>query len=76
MRRGLISFVGVAVLLLSFAATGAAQIQPTTVAKVTTIQNPDGGAYTIVEYPVGKETIVTGTRCWCAAALLETARLS
>jgi len=32
--------------------------QTTTVTKVQAVQNPDG-TYTIVEYPVGKETIVT-----------------
>jgi len=59
MRKGLIRLVGAAMLSFSLAVIATAQIQPTTVAKVTTIQNPDGGAYTIVEYPVGKETIVT-----------------
>jgi hypothetical protein len=33
-------------------------VQTTTVTKTQTVQNPDG-TYTIVEYPVGKETIVT-----------------
>src|SRR5207237_2075948 len=44
-------------LLFPLAAVTARQVQTTTVTKVTT-QNPDG-TYTIVEYPVGKETIVT-----------------
>jgi len=42
-------------LLLSLTALAAGQVKRT---KITTVQNPDG-TYTIVEYPVGKETIVT-----------------
>jgi hypothetical protein len=43
-------------LLLSLAVVSSGQ----EVKKVTTVQNPDG-TYTIVEYPVGKETMVTLT---------------
>src|SRR5205807_3082020 len=32
--------------------------QPTTVTEVQTVQNPEG-TYTIIEYPVGKQTVVT-----------------
>jgi hypothetical protein len=53
-------FVGAAVLSLSLAGVAFSQVQTTTVTKVKTeaVQNPDG-TYTIVEYPVGKETVVT-----------------
>src|SRR5207244_2085294 len=47
-----------ALLLFSLAVVSSGQVQTTTVTKVQTVQNPDG-TYTIVEYPVGKETIVT-----------------
>src|SRR5712691_10563815 len=52
MSKCLIRVFGAAMLLLSVALVSAGQ------RRVTTIQNPDG-TYTIVEYPVGKETIVT-----------------
>jgi hypothetical protein len=63
MRKVIGSFAAVA---LSLAACGAALAQETTTTTVTktpttvtkTVQNPDG-TYTVVEYPVGKETIVT-----------------
>jgi hypothetical protein len=59
MSKRLIAVLGAAALLLSLAVMTAAQVQTTTVTKVTkTVQNPDG-TYTIVEYPVGKETIVS-----------------
>jgi hypothetical protein len=58
MSKSLIAVVGAAMLLLSLAAVSIGQVQTTTVTKVKTVQNPDG-TYTIVEYPVGKETIVT-----------------
>jgi hypothetical protein len=46
-------------LLVSLTAIAHAQTtQTTTVTKVQAVQNPDG-TYTIVEYPVGKETTVT-----------------
>jgi len=45
-------------LLLSLTVVSVSQVQTTTVTKVQTVQNPDG-TYTIVEYPVGKETVVT-----------------
>jgi len=54
-----ISFLATALLILSTAAFVAAQqTQTTTTTKVTkTFQNADG-TYTVIEYPVGKETIV------------------
>lgn len=59
MRKSLIAILGVTVLLVSLTAIAHAQTtQTTTVTKVQAVQNPDG-TYTIVEYPVGKETIVT-----------------
>src|SRR2546423_7955645 len=53
MSKRLMAVVGATLLLLFLTAVGSGQVK-----KVTTIQNPDG-TYTIVEYPVGKETIVT-----------------
>ena len=59
MRKSLTAILGVTVLLVSLAVIAHAQTtQTTTVTKVQAVQNPDG-TYTIVEYPVGKETIVT-----------------
>src|SRR3989442_6031684 len=59
MSKRLIAVLGATMLLLSLTAVAAGQVKKTTtVTKVTTVQNPDG-TYTIVEYPVGKETIVT-----------------
>src|SRR4030095_2333709 len=59
MRKSLTAVLGVTVLLVSLAAIVQAQkTQTTTVTKVQAVQNPDG-TYTIVEYPVGKETVVT-----------------
>src|SRR6185369_5676426 len=59
MRKSLTAILGLTVLLVSLTAIAHAQTtQPTTVTKVQAVQNPDG-TYTIVEYPVGKETIVT-----------------
>jgi len=49
--------LGVMLLSLSLAALSVSA-QTTTVTKVQAVQNPDG-TYTIVEYPVGKETVVT-----------------
>jgi len=49
--------LGVMLLSLSVAALSVSA-QTTTITKVQTVQNPDG-TYTIVEYPVGKETVVT-----------------
>lgn len=54
MRKNLSGVMGAALLLLSLAVITNGQVQTTT----TVTQNPDG-TYTIVEYPVGKETIVT-----------------
>src|SRR5262249_17740809 len=51
--------LGIIALSLSLAAVSAVVAQTTTtVTKVKAVQNPDG-TYTIVEYPVGKETVVT-----------------
>jgi hypothetical protein len=59
MRKSLTVILGLTVLLVSLTAIAHAQTtQTTTVTKVQAVQNPDG-TYTIVEYPVGKETIVT-----------------
>ncbi len=55
MKKKLIAFLGAVMLLLSLAAVSASQAQTT---RVQTVQNPDG-TYTIVEYPVGKTTVVT-----------------
>jgi hypothetical protein len=60
MSKRLIAVLGGALLLLSLAATSFGQVPTTTVTKVETVQNPDG-TFTIVEYPVGKETVVTLT---------------
>jgi hypothetical protein len=60
MRKTAVTVVGATLLLFSLAVVAASQVQTTTVTKTQTkaVQNPDG-TYTIVEYPVGKETIVT-----------------
>jgi hypothetical protein len=58
-KRLIAGFAGT-LLLLSLAATSFGQVPTTTVTKVETVQNPDG-TFTIVEYPVGKETVVTLT---------------
>ena len=59
MRKSFTAILGVTVLLVSLAAIAQAQTtQTTTVTKVQAVQNADG-TYTIVEYPVGKETVVT-----------------
>ena len=60
MSKRVIAIAGAALLLLSLAAISFGQVQTTTVTKVQTVQNPDG-TYTIVEYPVGKQTTVTLT---------------
>jgi len=57
MRKSLVTVFGAVLLLFSLAVVAASQVQTTTVTKVKTVQNPDG-TYSIVEYPVGKETIV------------------
>jgi hypothetical protein len=57
MSKRLIAVFGAALLLFSLAVVSSGQVPTTTVTKTTTVQNPDG-TYTIVEYPVGKETIV------------------
>jgi hypothetical protein len=59
MKKGFTAILGVTVLLVSLAVITQAQTTTTTtVTKVQAVQNPDG-TYTIVEYPVGKETVVT-----------------
>jgi hypothetical protein len=62
MSKRLIRVLGTALLLSSLAAVAIAQTPTTTTTTTTTktqaIQNSDG-TYTIVEYPVGKETVVT-----------------
>lgn len=59
MRKSFTAILGVTVLLVSLTAIVHAQTtQTTTVTKVQAVQNTDG-TYTIVEYPVGKETVVT-----------------
>ncbi len=58
MSKRLIAVCGTALLLLSLAVVSSGQVQTTTVTKTQAVQNPDG-TYTIVEYPVGKETTVT-----------------
>ena len=60
MSKRLMAVFAGALLLLSLAATSFGQVPTTTVTKVETVQNPDG-TFTIVEYPVGKETVVTLT---------------
>src|SRR5215831_14864825 len=57
MRKSVLTVFGAVLLLFSLAVVAASQVQTTTVTKVKTVQNPDG-TYSIVEYPVGKETIV------------------
>src|SRR5436309_3134106 len=58
MSKKLIAVLGAAMLLLSLAVVSSGQVRTTTVTRTQTVQNPDG-TYTIVEYPVGKETLVT-----------------
>src|SRR5258707_10263441 len=61
MSKRLIGVLGTALLLFSLAVVVFGQTPTTTTTTTTktqTIQNSDG-TYTIVEYPVGKETIVT-----------------
>ena len=58
MRKSAVAVMGAVLLLFSLTVVAASQVQTTTVTKVQSVQNPDG-TYTIVEYPVGKETIVT-----------------
>src|SRR2546426_134454 len=53
MSKRLIIVFGAAMLILSLALISDGQVR-----RVTTIQNPDG-TYTIVEYPIGRETVVT-----------------
>jgi len=57
MTKSLSAVLGAAMLLFSLAVVSSGQVQTTRVTKTQTIQNPDG-TFTVVEYPVGKETIV------------------
>ena len=57
MRKSLTGVLGATLLLFSLTVVAVSQVQTTTVTKTQAVQNPDG-TYTIVEYPVGKETIV------------------
>jgi len=70
MRKTVGIFVGAALLSLSLAVVAVSQVQTTTVTKVQTqtVQNPDG-TYSIVEYPVGKETVVTMNPVGIAGAI-------
>jgi hypothetical protein len=62
MSKRLIGVLGATLLIFSLAVVAFGQTPTTTTTTTTTktqaIQNPDG-TYTIIEYPVGKETIVT-----------------
>jgi len=63
MSKRLIAVLGTALLLLSLAAMSFGQVPTTTTTtttKVETVQNADG-TFTIVEYPIGKETVVSLT---------------
>jgi hypothetical protein len=70
MRKTVGIFVGAAMLSLSLAVVAVSQVQTTTVTKVQTqtVQNPDG-TYSVVEYPVGKETVVTMNPVGIAGAI-------
>ncbi|HEX3084772.1 MAG TPA: hypothetical protein VHP99_09645 [Pyrinomonadaceae bacterium] len=70
MRKTVGIFVGAALLSLSLAVVAVSQVQTTTVTKVQTqtVQNPDG-TYSVVEYPVGKETVVTMNPVGIAGAI-------
>lgn len=57
MSKSLTAFLGATLLLISLPVVAVSQVETTTVTKATAVQNPDG-TYTIVEYPVSKETIV------------------
>lgn len=58
MKKGITGILGAIVLSVSLAAVSVINAQTTTITKVQTVQNPDG-TYTVVEYPVGKQTVVT-----------------
>src|ERR1051326_4381437 len=58
MRKTVVTLCGAAFLVFTMAVMSFGQVQTTTVTKTQTVQNPDG-TYTIVEYPVGKQTVVT-----------------
>jgi hypothetical protein len=53
MSNKTITVFGALIFLLAMVLTSVGQVR-----RVTTIQNPDG-TYTVVEYPVGRETVVT-----------------
>src|ERR1041385_1699562 len=56
MKKTVVTLCGAAFLVFAMAAMSFGQT--TTVTKVQTVQTPDG-TYTIVEYPIGKQTVVT-----------------
>jgi len=58
MSKRLIGVLGATLLLFSLTVVAGGQTPATPVTKVQAVQNPDG-TYTIVEYPVDKETTVT-----------------
>jgi hypothetical protein len=58
MSKSLIGVLGTTLLVFSLTILAVGQTPTTTVKQVQAIQNSDG-TYTIVEYPVGKETIVS-----------------
>src|SRR5215813_5956934 len=58
MTKTVMTLCGAAFLVFTMAVLSFGQVQRTTVTKTQAVQNPDG-TYTIVEYPVGKETVVT-----------------
>lgn len=62
MTKSLLSFVGGVALALTIAGTALAQqtTTTTTTAQTTAVQNADG-SWTVVEYPVGQETVVNLT---------------
>src|SRR6266496_6293095 len=55
MSKHLTAVLGATLIVFSLAVVAVSQVQTTTVTKV---QTPEG-TYTIVEYPTGKETVVT-----------------
>jgi hypothetical protein len=58
MSKRLVTVLGAAMLLFALSVVASSQVPTTTVTKTQVTQNPDG-TYTVVEYPVGKETVVT-----------------
>src|SRR5439155_18168403 len=58
MCKNAITFLAAVALGLSAAVFAVGQTQTTTTTVTKTVQNPDG-TYTVIEYPVGKETTVS-----------------